>query len=154
MRALCIAVAGGVLLLHGAGALGQEVSPPPAANQEGVAERVGESVDRGLNKLGQKIRKTWADFRKSVDELSVQGRVYARLHWDKALANAPIEITVQDENVVMLNGSVPNEAARRTAVALTRDTVGVGRVVDQLAIAPSTTTTPPVLPPVTVPQGR
>jgi osmotically-inducible protein OsmY len=126
--------------LQSLNALGQGVAAP-AANQQGVGERVGESVDRGLTRLGEKIRKTWAEFRKSVDELSVQGRVYARVRWDKALANAPIEITVEEENVVTLKGSVPNEVAHRTAVQLARDTVGVGRVVDQLAVATTTTTT-------------
>ena len=55
---------------------------PPAATQPapqpGVGQRVGESVERGLAKLGEKVRKTWADIRRSVDELSVQGRVYGR----------------------------------------------------------------------------
>jgi hypothetical protein len=113
----------------------------PAVNQPGVGERVGESVERGLTRLGEKVRKTWAEFRRSVDELSVQGRVYGRLHWDKAIGAAPIEISVQNENVVTLSGSVPNEAARRTAVTLAGDTIGVGKVVDRLAIAPTTTTT-------------
>src|SRR5262245_57981777 len=103
---------------------------PAVTSEQGVGERVGESIERGLNNIGQKLRKTWADFRRSVDELSVQGRVYGRLHWDKALANAPVEITVQNENVVTLTGSVPNEAAHRTAVTLAEGTVGVGKVVD------------------------
>jgi hypothetical protein len=133
--------------------------PPPA--QPGVGERVGESVDRGLNRLGEKLRKGWAEFRRSVDELSVQGRVYARIHWDKSLAGAPIEISVQNENVVTLAGSVPNEAAHRTAVTLAEGTVGVGKVVDRLAISPTTTsttttttttTTPPTTPPLEVPK--
>ena len=91
---------------------------PPAPNPQGVGERVGESVDRGLTNIGNKLRKTWAEFRKSVDELSVQGRVYGRLHWDKAIGSAPVEITVQNENVVTLSGSVPTEAARHKAVSL------------------------------------
>src|SRR5262245_7377038 len=141
MRTFLVAIVCGTLLFQTVNVAGQEATTPPAANQQGVGERVGESVDRGLTRLGEKIRKTWAEFRKSVDELSVQGRVYARLHWDTALANAPIEITVQEENVVTLKGSVPDEVAHRTAVQLARDTVGVGRVVDQLAVATTTTTT-------------
>jgi hyperosmotically inducible periplasmic protein len=122
---------------------------PPAPNPQGVGERVGESVDRGLTNLGQRIRKTWAEFRKSVDELSVQGRVYGRLHWDKAIGSAPIEITVQNENVVTLSGSVPTEAARRKAVSLANDTVGVRQVIERLTVAATTTTTttPPTTPP-------
>jgi osmotically-inducible protein OsmY len=118
-------------------------------------------VERGLTNIGQKLRKTWADFRRSVDELSVQGRVYGRLHWDKAIGSAPIEITVQDENVVTLSGSVPNEAAHRTAVTLANDTVGVRQVVDRLTVAAPTATTTttvttpsttPAVPPLKVPQ--
>lgn len=133
----------------------------PAANQPGVGERVGETVERGLTNIGQKLRKTWADFRKSVDELSVQGRVYGRLHWDKAIGSAPIEITVQDENVVTLSGSVPTEAAHRAAVTLANDTVGVRQVVDRLTVAAATATTTttvttpgttPAVPPLKVPQ--
>jgi hyperosmotically inducible protein len=130
----------------------------PAPNQPGVGVRVGESVDRGLTNIGNRLRRTWADFRKSVDELSVQGRVYGRLHWDKAIGSAPIEIAVQNENVVTLTGSVPNDAARRTAVALANDTVGVQQVVDHLTVGSTTTTTittpgtPPTVPPPTVPQ--
>src|SRR6187401_1286524 len=116
MRAfLPLAIVGFITLQSLAGEI-TVTGDPPAANQQGVGERVGESVDRGLTNIGQKLRKTWADFRKSVDELSVQGRVYGRLRWDKALANVPVEISVQNENVVTLAGSVPNEAAHRTAV--------------------------------------
>jgi hypothetical protein len=113
----------------------ERATPDPPGRDQGVGERLGESVDRGLNNLGQRLRKTWADFRQSVDELSVQGRVYGRLHWDKSLANAPIDITMQNENTVVLAGSVPDEAARATAVALAQSTVGVGKVVDQLAVS-------------------
>lgn len=129
------------------------VETPPA--DQGVGERVGESVDRGLTNLGNKIRKTWADFRKSVDELSVQGRVYGRLRWDKTLATAPIEITVQNENVVTLAGNVPSETARRTAVMLANDTVGVRQVVDHLTVATvalPTTALPPSTPSTPAPQ--
>ena len=119
---------------------------PGAPATEGVGERLGESVDRGLNNLGEKLRKGWADIRKSVDELSVQGRVYGRLHWDKAIANAPIEISVQNENVVTLSGSVADEAARTTAVKLAQDTVGVRQVVDHLTVSSSALITVPPQP--------
>jgi hyperosmotically inducible protein len=161
MRALfSFAIVGFVTLQSMAGEVAV-TTEPRAASQQGVGERVGESVDRGLTNLGQKLRKTWADFRRSVDELSVQGRVYGRLHWDKAIGSSPIEIMVQNENVVTLSGSVPTEAARRTAVSLANETVGVRQVIDRLTIAAVTTTktttvttpdTTPVVPPLAVPQ--
>src|SRR5258705_5573754 len=141
MRALLLFAIVGIVMLQSLAAEPPATVETPAANQPGVGERVGESVDRGLTNIGNRLRKTWAEFRKSVDELSVQGRVYGRLHWDKAIGTAPIEITVQNENIVTLSGSVPNEAARHTAVSLANDTVGVHQVVDRLTVGATTSTT-------------
>jgi hyperosmotically inducible periplasmic protein len=161
MRALLPLVIVGVVTLQSPAAETQVIVDPPGPAQPGVGERVGETVDRGLSNIGNRLRKTWADFRKSVDELSVQGRVYGRLHWDKAIGSAPIEITVQNENIVTLSGSVPTEAARRAAVSLANDTVGVHQVVDRLTVGATTSTTTttittpgsaPAVPPLTVPQ--
>jgi hypothetical protein len=113
---------------------GSFVSELPA--QEGTAERIGEQIDRGLEQLGEKLKRTWADIRKSVDELGMQGRVYARLRWDKALADQTIDIQVQKKDIVVLNGVVPDEAAREKAVQLAQDTIGVREVVDQLQVEP------------------
>jgi len=117
-------------------------TPPPVTNP-GVGERLGESVDRGLNTLGDKLRKGWAEARRSIDEMGVQGRVYGRLHWDKAIGDAKIEISVQNDNYVTLSGTVPDEAARMTAVKLAQDTVGVGQVTDHLTVAGSGISTVP-----------
>jgi hyperosmotically inducible protein len=141
MRILLSLAIVGFVTLQSLAAEPPATTDPPASSRTGVGERVGESVDRGLTNIGNKLRKTWAEFRKSVDELSVQGRVYGRLHWDKAIGSAPIEITVQNENVVTLSGSVPTEVARRTAVSLANDTVGVRQVIDRLTVAVTTTTT-------------
>jgi hyperosmotically inducible protein len=118
--------------------------PGPSPQPPGVGQQLGESVDRGLNKLGDKLRTGWAEVRRSVDEMGVQGRVYGRLHWDKAIANASIDISVQNDNNVTLSGSVPDEAAHATAVKLAQDTVGVGRVEDHLTVSSGgISTTPP-----------
>jgi hyperosmotically inducible protein len=137
--------------------------PPGPAPPPGVGQQLGVSVDRGLNTLGDKLRKGWADVRRSVDEMTVQGRVYGRLHWDKAIGTAPIEIRMQNESDVTLSGSVPDEAAHATALKLAQDTVGVGRVEDHLTVSgsgistvpPKSETAPPIpktTPPSTTPQ--
>ena len=104
--------------------------------QEGVGEQVGKKIDRGIDRLEENLKQSWAQIRKSVENMGVQGRVYSRLHWDKALEKATIDVEVRDEHVVVLKGSVPNQAARQKAVQLARDTVGVTQVVDRLAVAP------------------
>ena len=64
----------------------------------------------------------------------------------------------KNENVVTLGGSVPTEAAHRTAVSLAENTVGVRQVIDRLTVSASTTTTTtttttvPTTPPLVVPQ--
>ncbi len=118
----------GVVLLSGA-----LVAPATARGQ--VGERIGERVERGLRQLSSELREEWADIRKSVERMSVHGRVYSRLRWDKHIDTTTIDIEVRDNDVVVLRGSVPTVAAKQKAVQLTRDTVGVASVVDELTVA-------------------
>jgi hyperosmotically inducible protein len=119
-----------------------------AAQQEGPAKKAGEKIDeagraveRGLQRAGESIREAFARTREAVHAMGVEARVYGRLHWDKALADCNIELDVRD-GVATLRGTVPDAAAKTKAVELTRDTVGVTRVVDQLTISPTTRTVP------------
>jgi osmotically-inducible protein OsmY len=110
-----------------------------APAQEGAAERIGERIDEGLEKLSEKVQQAWHEVRQTVDQLGVQGRVYGRLRWDKALADAEIDVDIQEPNTIVLTGRVPDETARTKAVQLARDTVGVQQVVDRLQLElPST----------------
>ena len=111
------------------------------AQEEGAGESIGRRIDRGLEQLTEKAREAWAKARKSVDELGVQGRVYGRLRWDKALAGEPIDVDVEkestdEESTVILTGRVPDEHARKKAIGLAQDTVGVRDVIDRLEIQP------------------
>lgn len=72
--------------------------------------------------------------------MGVESRVYGRLHWDKALNEATIELTATEAGVVTLNGSVDSPKAKARAVELAKDTVGVTEVVDRLAVQPDTAT--------------
>ena len=113
---------------------------PHSLAEEGQAESIGKRLDRGLEQIGEKLKKAWEDAKQSVDELGIQGRVYARLRWDKALASQTIDIQVQKKDLVTLSGVVPDEAAMDKAVQLTQDTIGVREVVNQLQIKPQPTT--------------
>jgi len=126
-KALTIVLILSVILAYG-------LASAPA--EEGAAQKLGEKIDRGLDRLGKELKQGWADAQAGVEKLGVQGRVYSRLHWDKALEKATIDIDVRDTNVVVLKGNVTNSAARLKAVQLAQDTVGVARVVDNLAVAP------------------
>jgi hypothetical protein len=110
-----------------------------SAQEEGAGESIGRRIDRGLDKITAEVREAWAKARREVDELGVQGRVYGRLRWDKALADEPIDVAVEkestdQESTVILTGRVPNERARKKALQLAQDTVGVREVIDRLQI--------------------
>jgi hypothetical protein len=103
---------------------------------------VGERVDRALgtirheaNQFAEQLRRDFQQARVEIDNLSTNGRVYARLHWDKTLTGSQIDVNAQEGGVIVLRGTVPNEAAKQRALELARDTVGVSRVTDELRLA-------------------
>jgi osmotically-inducible protein OsmY len=115
------------------------------AQQPGVAERVGEKLDsvgrglvRGAQEVGEGVRKRFEVVRSDVARMGVQPRVYARIHWDKTLTDARIEVHMLRDGGVLLRGLVPDAAAKARAVELARDTVDVTAVVDELeTVAPT-----------------
>jgi osmotically-inducible protein OsmY len=118
------------------------------AQQPGVAERVGETLDnvgrgivRGAQEVTDSVWKRFETVRADVARMGIQPRVYARLHWDKTLNSARIEVHMLRDGVVLLRGVVPDAVAKAHAVALVRDTVDVTGVVDELDVivpAPAT----------------
>ena len=128
--------AGFAVCLLCAVAAAQAPQPQPQP-QPGTAAQIGEKIDRGLSQIGAELSQAWADVRKSVEKMGVQGRVYGRLHWDKALEGAKLEISVRDTQVVVLSGNVASAAAKQKAEELARDTVGVGSVVNELSVTAS-----------------
>jgi osmotically-inducible protein OsmY len=123
------------ILFFAAFGLVSVVGAPAASAQEGLGERIGQRLDRGIEQLGDQLKEGWQSLRQTVDKMGVQGRVYARLKWDKHLEKSEIEVDVEGEGVVILKGVVPTEKAKSKAVALTEDTIGVTRVVTNLNVA-------------------
>ena len=109
-------------------------SLPSIRAQDGVGERIGQSLDQGLSRLQSELREGWASLKQTVDRLGIEGRVYSRLRWDKEVATSTIDLDATDSGVVTLRGQVRNAAAKQKAVRLAQDTVGVERVVDELSI--------------------
>jgi osmotically-inducible protein OsmY len=100
------------------------------------SDSIGDKVNRGVQQVESKLRQTWGDIKRATHRMTVEGRVYARLYWDKALTDAPFKIETKDGGVVILKGSVPTSEARHRAVELARNTVGVNETVDELSVEP------------------
>jgi osmotically-inducible protein OsmY len=109
-----------------------------------VGDRVDNAVQnlkRGARDVKDSVRVQLEKARTSVHDMNVTTRIYGRLHWDKALNGSKLDIHVREDGVATLMGAVPDARARAKAVELTRDTVGVTQVNDQLTVQATTTTT-------------
>ena len=143
MRRLVPAV-GGVLLMFGG--VGLALAQPP-----GVAQSLGEKLDglgRGIRReareIGESMRRGFETMKTEVNRMNTPARVYSRLHWDRSLNSARIEVHPVKGGGVLLRGTVADEPAREHAVALARDTMDVSEVIDELnvlSITPTPTTT-------------
>ena len=100
--------------------------------QEGVGQKIGRSLDQGVHAIGSTVEEGWQQVKEKANRMGVSGRVYARLHWDKALQSATLDIDVHDGGVVTLKGSVADDDAKHTAERLASDTVGVTKVISEL----------------------
>ncbi|HEX4071881.1 MAG TPA: BON domain-containing protein [Planctomycetaceae bacterium] len=108
-----------------------------AVGQQGDSDSIGDKLNRELHRAEDKLRETWKDVQKATHRMTVQGRVYARLYWDKALVDAPFQIEAKDGGVIVLKGSVPSAEARRRAVELAQTTIGVHETINELGVAPN-----------------
>lgn len=138
MRKLITCAAGALtaMMLAGGPALAQQ----DRQDQKGSAQRAGEKIDqaiqeikKGVQDIGDTVHDRWVRAKASVENMGVESRIYGRLHWDKALRDAKIDLEVRD-GVATLRGEVPDASARAKAVQLANDTVGVNRVDDRLTV--------------------
>lgn len=91
-----------------------------------VSGRIGDATAEIRDSLGT----GWQDV---CGELGVEARVTARLRWDKALADAAIEVKLQDGEIE-LKGTIKDEAQRQRALDIAGSTSGVEKVADHLQI--------------------
>src|SRR5262245_54381835 len=91
--------------------LGRAQQQGPAEKVGGALDNAGRAIKRGLEDAGNAVRESFDRTRASVNNMEVASRVYSRLHWDKALTNASIELEMQPGGIVVLRGSVPDAAA-------------------------------------------
>jgi len=101
---------------------------------KGKIDSAVSSIKKGAQSAADAVNEQYNRARESVHGLGEHGRVYARLHWDKNLQGAKIEIAVKG-TVATLSGTVPHAKAKAKAIELTQDTIGITDVVDHLTVA-------------------
>jgi osmotically-inducible protein OsmY len=105
--------------------------------QQDDSNSISNKVNRGIEQAESKLRETWGDIKKATHRMSIEGRVYARLYWDKSLTDAPWKLEARNGGVIVLKGSVPTSEAKHRAVELAQTTVGVKETVDELEVSPN-----------------
>ena len=105
-----------------------------AQAQDGPFNRAGRALDNTGKNIRSRVENEVARGQITAQERDVLARVGKRIDWDKKMAGATMRVEVQPGGVVILQGSVPSEAAKLRAVDLVENTTGVTSVVDQLAV--------------------
>lgn len=99
------------------------------------ASSAASSVKKGVTGAGEAIKNKFNQAKEHVVAMEIETRVYARLHWDKALTGTKLDLSAPRMGVIVLTGTVANSKARDKAVALTAETVGVTEVIDHLTVS-------------------
>jgi hypothetical protein len=101
--------------------------------------RVGKKAGHRIDRLTGEMRShLLAGAQRAKPALGVQGlagRVAPRLRWDRDLAGADLKVSSPRQGVIRLEGTVLGLSQQRRALTLTRSTLGVEEVEDQLTVS-------------------
>jgi hyperosmotically inducible periplasmic protein len=106
-------------------------------------EKIKEKVGSAVRSAEEAIKGQYNRAKEAVLKMEVEARVYARLHWDKALAESKIDLTAPKKGTIKLSGTVTDAKAKAKAVELATETVGVSEVVDDLTVQSAAKPEPP-----------
>jgi hypothetical protein len=121
-----------------------QVQTTPAANSSfgQQIDNVVDNLKQGANEASRSIQAEYQKARDAIQSMGIEARVYSRLHWDKDLANASLNVNSPSPGVIILSGTLSDAAAKTKAVRLAEDTVGVNKVLDQTGATSSTPAAP------------
>ena len=81
-----------------------------------------------------KLANGWQAMCGALSDTTPAARVAVRIHWDKELADADIQVQAAGPGVVRLEGTVSDAAQGQRAKELAQSTQGVEQVVNDLAL--------------------
>lgn len=122
LAVLALAIAGGA-------------APAAVWAQDGPLRKAGRALDNAGKSIRRDIEDAVARGQITAQERDLIGRISARIQWDKKLVGSAITLEVLADGSAVLRGSVADETAKARAVDLVESTVGVTKVVDELAVA-------------------
>ena len=108
----------------------------PAEADAGTIDGAVRTITQGVQDASDTVRDKFTTARASARNLGIEQQITTRLRQDKTLEANRIEVHVEDESTAVLKGLVPDDESKEKAVQLTRDTRGVLKVIDHLAVPP------------------
>jgi hypothetical protein len=135
LRWLAGGAAFGLLLAAWSGGLSDRYGEPEGF--VGTMRSAWRHVTKGVKYASAHIRDCCSESGTSVRNLGLGQQIETRLCQDKKLDAEGITVQIDEEGTAVLRGLVPDAAHKDKALALTRDTRGVMKVVDHLAVPPS-----------------
>ena len=105
-----------------------------ASAQEGILSRTGRALDNAGRGIRNAVDNEVARGQMDAQDREVLNRVMRRVEWDKHLVGSTIQFEVQPGRTIILRGSVPSPVHKQRAAELVSSTVGVTKVVDELAV--------------------
>ena len=100
---------------------------------KGTAGTVADATKKGAEKTKDALSKTG----ENITDGWITSRIKTKFMADEVLQASSINVDT-NEHVVTLKGAVPDEAARKKAIAIAKEMEGVNRVVDKLQVANKT----------------
>ncbi len=124
----------GLLAAGWAGGLSDRYGEPEGSL--GTLRGACRTVSKGVRYSIAHLHDCFSNDGTSVRSLGLGQQIETRLCQDKKVDAQQITVHVDEEGTATLRGLVPDSTHKEKAVTLTRDTRGVVRVVDHLAVPP------------------
>jgi hypothetical protein len=114
------------------------LSLPLIGCSDSDADKLRKVGDKTYDRASTLVQHTWDELSHTLLEQQPQQhdlatRVKLRLQWDRDLAEVPITIAHQGD-VITLTGTVKTEVQKERAAILANQTLGVGKVNDDLKV--------------------
>ena len=106
------------------------------SGNDGMLDRAVQAITQGIQGASETVGNGFSQAKDSARNQALAQQIETRIGQDKAIDAAQVMVAVEEEGTALLRGLVPDEKSRDKAVALTRDTRGVQRVIDQIAVVP------------------
>ncbi len=105
-----------------------------ADRMQRIAGHVAARLDVVTDHAPEKVSTSWDAVRGTWAASALDGRVITRLRWEKTLADLDLKVQSNKTNDIRLRGTFRDETQHQRILEVTRTTLGVNQIVDELTL--------------------